>query len=340
MKETVIICIGILLSACVKDKPVKENQRVQWSNSKKVFVVNEGNFGSGNASVSVYDPSGGNVVENIFESVNGGALGDVAQSIANTSNKRYLVINNSAKVVVCDLQFKKLGEIRGLNSPRYLLPVSNQKAYVSDLYANAIHIVDLNSNLKIGSIPCRGWTEQMTSLYNSVFVTNLRSAYVYLINAGNDKISDSVFVGYNAASLLIDQNDKLWVLAAGDSSKSNLPRLSKINTTSLVVERYFEFPKSSRPGNLCCNAGKDSLYYLNNGIYRFVIGDLNLPQNPLISNGNKNFYGLGIDPLDGTIYASDALDYSQRSNIYIYGSDGNQRGIFKAGINANGFNFE
>ena len=50
------VCL-FLLASCVKDKPepVKE-ELVSFRNKAKVYVVNEGNFMSGNASVSLYDP--------------------------------------------------------------------------------------------------------------------------------------------------------------------------------------------------------------------------------------------------------------------------------------------
>ena len=71
-----------------------------------------------------------------------------------------------------------------------------------------------------------------------------------------------------------------------------------------------------------------------------AIGDQGFPGGAFIEKGSKNFYGMGVDPNTGKIYASDALDYVQRSNIYVYDNNGTQVTVFKAGINANGFYFE
>ena len=151
-----IVFIIPLFFSCIKDKPQDSIQpQVQLSTAKKVYIINEGNFGSGNASVSLYDTGNDALIENFYQTQNTilPTLGDVAQSLSFINDKFYLVVNNSGKISVCDNQFKKITQITNLSSPRYLLPVTNQKAYVSDYNANAISIIDLNSNLKTGSIP-------------------------------------------------------------------------------------------------------------------------------------------------------------------------------------------
>jgi hypothetical protein len=341
IKHYYITFLVLLFYACVKDKPVAVNSaKVQLSSAKKVYVVNEGNFGSGNSSISLYDPGNAQVIENIYRSVNNSDIGDVAQSLSFINGKFYIVVNNSSKILVCDNQFKKIAQLNGLLSPRYIQPVSNQKAYVSDFKVKAIHVIDLNNHTKLKSIACDGWTEGMTMLYNKVLVTNPKKQYAYIINAVTDILQDSIFVGINAYGTVLDKNDKVWVLSGGDSDKSLLPRLSKLNITTNQVEAFYEFKSNDKPGTICLNQTKDSLYFLNRSIYRMAITDNALPNEPFINSGGRNYYGLGISPHDFKIYAADALDYSQKSNIYIFDATGKQLSFFKAGINANGFYFE
>lgn len=340
-KHYYIPFLVLVFYACVKDKPTPVNSAtVQLSLAKKVYVVNEGNYGSGNSSISLYDPVTGQVIENIYHSVNNSNIGDVAQSISFVNGKFYIVVNNSSKIIACDKQFKKLAQISGLLSPRYLQQVSNQKAYVSDFKAKTIHVIDLNSFTKIKSIACDGWTENMVMLYDKVLVTNPRKQYTYVINAITDAVQDSIFVGLNSFGIVLDKHDKAWVLSGGDSAKSVLPRLSRINSITNKVETIYEFKNSDRPGSICLNSTKDTLYFLNHSIYRMAITDIALPNQALINAGSRNYYGLGINPYDFKIYAADALDYSQKSNVYIFDAVGKQLNFFKAGINANGFYFE
>ncbi len=336
-----IILVSFLLSSCVKDKPQNPNSpAVQLTNAKKVYVINEGNFGSANSSITLYDTGNSSVIEDFYKTQNNLILGEVTQSINYFNSNYYIVVNNSNKIVVCNSQFKKTGQITGLTSPRYILPITNQKAYVSDLYANSISIIDLNYNLKIGSIPCIGKTEQMCVIYNKVFVTNTDKNYIFVINTLNDVIIDSIYVGLNASSLVVDKNAKLWVLSAGNKSNSVLGKLSKINPISNQIEFSINFNLNDAPNHLCFNKTKDTLYYLNNNIFKMNINDVSLPSNPIILKGNKNFYGLGINPNDYTIYACDAQDYISKSTIYIYDVNGNQKSFFKAGLISNGFYFE
>lgn len=333
----------ILLSACVKDKPQDTIQpQVQLTTAKKVYIVNEGNFGSANASVSLYDMGNDAVVDNIYKVQNSTnpSIGDVAQSLSFINNKFYLVVNNSGKIIVCDNQFKRLTQITNLSSPRYILQITNQKAYVSDYNANSVSIIDLNSNTKTGSISCKGWTEKMAIIYNKAFITNMNSNYIYVVNTINDLITDSIYVGVNAGSLVIDKNDKLWVLSSGNSINAVSGSLTRINTITNQIETTFNFPANNFPKNLCVNKTKDTLYYINKGIYKMPIYALTIPATEFIVYGNKNFYGLDINPANSFIYAADAIDYVQKSNIYIYDANGNLTKNFKAGINANGFYFE
>lgn len=338
-----ITLLLFVLSSCVKDKPQDVIQpQVQLTTAKKVYVINEGNFGSGNSSVSLFDSGNDAVIENFYQSQNTSSsiIGDVAQSLSKINDKFYLVVNNSGKIIVCDNQFKKINQITNLSSPRYVLPITNQKAYVSDYNANAINVIDLNTNTKTSSIPCSGWTEKMVLIYNKALVTNMKRDYCYVINTITDSKTDSISVGINNGSIEIDKNDKIWVLSGGDNTNSILGKLSRINPITNQIEQSFQFSNNDSPNSLCLNKTKDTLYFLNGGIYKMPITSNALPVTEFISNGTKNFYGLGVNPNDYTIYAADALDYIQKSTIYIFGANGAQKKYFNAGINANGFYFE
>lgn len=341
------LVFGILLlfvfTSCVKDKP---NDNLQpspnLSGAHKVYVTNEGNYGSNNASVSLFDEGNSSVITDIYKTQNNNAsLGDVCQSISKINNYFYLVINNSGKIVIVKADdFKYQAAITGLTSPRFILPVTTNKAYVSDLYANAISIIDLNNQIKTGSIPCKGWTEQMALIYNKAFVTNMKTNYVYVINTITDQITDSVLVGPNVGSLVIDKNSKLWVLSGGNSTTSTAGKLSRINPVSLQIEQTFNFNLSDSPGNLCINTTKDNLYFLNSHVYSMNISDSNLPLLYLVSGSGHTFYGMAINNNTNDIYVSDAIDYVQKSSIMVYSSSGQLKTSFKAGINASGFYFE
>lgn len=335
---------SLLLFSCVKDKPNDVlHPEVSIGNGPKVYVTGEGNFGSNNASVSLYETTSGNVVSDIYKSQNNNAtLGDVCQSMNKINNKYYVVVNNSGKIAVVNpYDFKLITNITGLQSPRYVLPVSFYKAYVSDLYANAISIIDLNTNLKTGSIPCNGWTEQMVFINNKAFVTNNNSGYTYVINTTTDQITDSINVGPFGGSIVTDKNSKVWILSSGSSSVSTVGKLLRIDPVSLTIEASLSFASTDSPGNLCINAAKDTLYFLNKNVYRMPINATTLPGSAFVTGSTSNvFYGLSVSDKDYNVYVSDAIDYNQKSSIMVYSPSGTLKTSFKAGINASGFYFE
>jgi YVTN family beta-propeller protein len=338
--KSVTFSLAVGLSACVNDKPeIRETVPVEVGIANRVYVINEGNFGSGNSSVSLYSSDSAQVIPDYYKDLNGAPLGDVAQSMTLIDGSYYIVLNNSGSIVRCNRQLKKTAAIGGFISPRYLLQVSNRKAYVSDFKSNQISVLDLNDLTVTGAIKCSGWTEKMVMLYGKAYVTNLRSGYLYVIDAAADRITDSVYVGMNCGSAVIDKHDKIWVLGAGDGTGAG-GRLSRIDPVKLQVEKFFAFSAGESPWNLGINGTNDTIYFLNGGVFRMAVTDAAIPSAPFIARGSRNYYGLGVNPDDCNIYVADALDYSQRSAIYIFSPDGTQIGFFNAGINSNSFYFE
>lgn len=339
-----ILSFTLLFASCRKDVPPQKNA---FSGSitagQRVFITNEGGFGYNQASISLYDPASQQVISDIYKPNNNNqSLGDICQSLFISNTSIYAVVNNSGKVAVLDKNtFQQTGVINGLNSPRYLLPVSNNKAYVTDLYANAISIVDLNSNTKTGSIPCSGWTEEMVLSFGQVFVTNLRSSYVYVINSTSNTITDSIQVAFGASSIVKDKNEKIWIACGGDSLKSSLPKIVCFDPITHTVEKEFTFTHYyTSPSQLKINAAGDKLFFFNRDIYSLDINASSLSPVPLVYRGNKLFYALGINPYNNDIYVSDAVDYVQNGKVMIYSPNGTFKNSFSADIIPGGIFFE
>jgi hypothetical protein len=329
--------------SCRKDKPEETAQpKVSVGNSGGVYITDEGNFQFGNAKVSYYDIANAMVAEDLFQPANNVSLGDVCQSMYLLNGKAYIVVNNSGKVVVVNpLSFVTTTTITGFTSPRYFLPVSNNKAYVTDLYSNAITIVDLSSNSISGKISCTGWTEELTLVYGKAFVTNIRRNKVYVVNTATDVVIDSIAVSYGTSSIKQDKNGKLWVLCSGDKATNKYAGLHRINPITNQVELSLPFPNiADSPSRLSINGNLDVLYYLlSDGVHQLNITDIALNSVALIPKGTRNFYGLGVDPKDGVIYVSDAIDYVQRGVVSRYQPNGTLINSFKAGITPNNFYF-
>ncbi len=338
-----IIIVSFLLTiSCKKEDSPKNDNPTEIDTSNCVFIINEGNFQGGNSKISYYNPKTKTFAEDIFFEVNNRPLGDVCQSMTFFNNKIYIVVNNSNKIEVVEKNtFSSIATINGFTSPRYILPVSATKAYITDLYSNKISIINLDNNQISGYISCEGWTEELCLINNKVFVTNYNKNKLYVINPISDIITDSISINYGANSMSIDKNDNIWVLCSGSQSLNLKPSLHKINSQNNIVEQSIYFiSQTENPSRLTINYNKDTLYYLNKGVFKMPISNTFLPENPFISEGNKIFYGLGVDKKNYQIYVSDAIDYVQKGVVYIYNSNGNEITNFRASIIPSSFYFK
>lgn len=338
----ILLLLSLLATAgCRKDKPEDPvDQSGATIGEYGVFITNEGNFQWGNASVSFFDKESQAVIEDVYGPVNGTSIGDVCQSMVLHNGKGYVVINNSGKVVVVDPgTFTELAVIHGFQSPRYFLPVGGNKAYVTDYFAGKVAVVDLINNAITGHIPSSGTTQEMVFHEGKAYVVNETRGEVHVIDPATDTVTDTIVVSKGANSIVEDGQGKLWVACTGGGGTA--PALKRIDPLTASVEASFNYTNSANnPWRLRINGTADTLYFLKGGLFRMAITDETAPVAAFIPANDRNLYGLGIDPVGGTIYLADALDYTQRSMVYRYKPNGTLLDSFHAGINPSGFCFK
>jgi DNA-binding beta-propeller fold protein YncE len=347
MNKILIIGIGLFFAfSCKKDRPEEIQSAVEISSEKGLFIGSEGNFQFGNATLSFHDYGTNSTNIGMYNEVNGSPLGDVLQSMYQDLSSLYLIMNNAGKIEIVDkYNFKRTGTISGFTSPRYFLPVSNNKAYVTDLYSNSIQVVDLNQKSITKSIKTSGWTEEMVLMYGKAFVCNKAKGLLYIIDTSVDMIVDSIVVGDSPSSLRQDKNGKLWVLCQGSlGGEVGLAGLYQIDPVLYSVDKTLHFEGGNQPSKLRINGSNDTLYYLstgvNNGVYRMDIEASGLPSTAFVlSENGANLYGLAVNPKEGSVFVSDAIDYLQKSKISRYNSKGELLMSFNTGVNTSSFLF-
>ncbi len=350
--------VAFILGSCSKD-PIRETPVKPDPNDTTptattydhgVFVVNEGNFNWGNASVTFIDPLKNSVFQDIYEKANDRRLGDVAQSMKIIGDRGYIVVNNSNRIEVVNLKdFKLINSIDGLASPRYMEIVNENKAYATNLQHD-ISIINLKSNTISGKISTKSWTEILIPYKDYMFVSSVgmfsqpnatRSAQVYIISTKEDKILDSIQTGKEPLGMVIDKKEKLWVLCTGGFDGYEAPSLVRINPELRMVEKSYVFPTGQgTPSRLCINPTGDTLYYLNGGVFQMPVTAALLPEQPLINRTNQLFYGLAVHPQNGTVYLSDAIDYVQSGIVTQHSSaNGQKLAEYQAGRIPGSFSF-
>ncbi|MCX6307093.1 MAG: YncE family protein [Bacteroidetes bacterium] len=328
-----LIVLSILPSACSKD-PIREKIITPPDTTKVatyengIFIVNEGNYNWGNASVTYLDNKDNTVIQDIFNKSNNRSLGDVAESMTISGNLGYLLINNSNRIEVVSLKdFKSVSTITGLHSPRYLEVVDSSKAYATNLQ-NYISVINLKTNTVSSTIQTTSWTENLIRYDRFMLVTSIgrfseptavRKAQILVIDTQTDAIVDSIQSGKEPIGIVIDKKQKVWVLCSGGYDNFEAPSLLRINPELRVIEKVFTFPDPKAvPSRLCMNPTGDTIYFLMGGVYQMPVTSAALPAQPLIRPEGRLFYGLNIHPATGRIYVSDAKDYVQNGTAYQY----------------------
>lgn len=299
----------------------------------RVMVLCEGNFQWGNADFDLYIPDSQKLYSSVFKTQNGQPLGDVLQSAVYHDGKVWLVLNNSGKLTPVDISGKGgLKEITGLKSPRYVLPVKGDIAWVTDLYDNRIAVVDLKSATVTGYISCNGWTEQLLRAGQEIAVANFNGKVFFYSEEG--VLKDSVLLRSGARWLETDKEGKFWALAS-DSGKSILYR---INPGLRQVEKSYQV-KSGFSQQLAMNKGKDTILFIAGGLYAMDIHADVVPSVPLFSEAGAAYYGLAVDPESNLVYLSDAEDYVSKGEVVVLRTSGAIVHRFRSGINPCGFLF-
>lgn len=354
-----ILILSIALTSCMKDEEYWEQFRPEIIESPEgVFIINEGNLGYNNASLSYYDIESQTVYKNVFRETNSAFLGDVAQSMQIRDSLAYVVINNSGKILVIDKNtFQLRGKITGLESPRYIHFLSDSKAYVSDLYGRVIHIVNPQSMQKTGEIdlgdpssPIPQHNADRMLQYGTRFFTTCWNFddMLLVVDTETDMPVDSLKVPLQPNSMVLDKEEKLWVLCdggyAGNALGHEKPALLRIDPVSMEVMKTFRFELEESPTELTANNAGDTLYFIKRHIYRHAISSGSVPEifieSPYQGGIDGGFYGLAVDPATSEVYVSDAIDMVQPGVVYRFNPAGMPIDTVKAGIIPGAFCFK
>lgn len=327
-------CFGLLLNACAPDDEIDVPAVAEGA---QVLIANQGNFGWGEGTLSVYYPQTKSIDHAVFKQANSIPLGNVFQSITKVNNSYYFVVNNSGRLVVTDSNFLEIARNNDFLSPRYFYQKDSETGYMTDLYANTIWVVDLKTGAPISQIKTNHWAENGVMLTDRFWYTAPETAKIFSVNTSTNSLQDSLNVGQQPESVVQDNGGNLWVLCRGDermNETANLTRVS-ISGASPFAETI---EVAGVPTSLTYDAQQNVLYYLADGVYRFKIGVDKAPRLWLEIPGAVLF-SVAVNPYNGDIYISDSKDFVSRSIVYRYDKEGMLLDQFEAGIIAGYFFF-
>ena len=211
MKKLLFI-FAVMFTAC---------EDISKTNDSKdlTFISAEGNFGSSNGSVSVFQ--NGKLIQEVKD------IGDVVQSILVHNEKLFVAVNNSHLINAYQISEDGL-ELPGISistegsGPREMV-VENNKLYFTNYNTQDVKVLNLSTYYIENSIPVNGMPESIVSDGKNLWVAiNMNSDYssatsVVKIDIELGKVVKTYEVGKGPQQLLIDDNN-LWIARTHYSS--------------------------------------------------------------------------------------------------------------------------
>ena len=329
-----------------------------------LYILNEGSWGGNNAELSYYDYASGNFTEDYFNSVNPsqGGLGDVGNDLKVYGSKLYAVINSSNYVEVMEAKTAKhiakiqIANCRSLTFDKGFAYVTSYAGTIDDLgkQLGFVAKIDTASLSIVDRVSVEYQPEELTISNNKLYVANSGgynypnySDKVSIINLSTFKVINTLAVGVpNLSKIKTDKNGDVWVVSQGDYNGIT-PALSVIDPkTDQVIEKLenINIKDFTFYGNDLYFYG--STYSMDTGNYLNSYGviDINSKTQTASHIFNSSLesqitapYGLIINPENGDIFLSAALDYFSRGKVYCFDKNGSQKWVKTTGINPGHF---
>ena len=324
---------GMVVCSCEKD-PASPDSGVEVKHSG-VFIINEGGFNKNNGSISFYSTDDHQIQNEIIKRINDvEELGDVVQSMTVIDSLGFIIVNNSNKIEVVDMDTWKIIETIDMPpnaSPRYLVNGNNGKAYVTNLYGNNVSVIDLSTLEITSSITVGANPEEIVVSGTKAYVANSGGGdgnTISVINLETDQVVNTITVGDNPVFIKKDADGILHILCWGSWNKGTQGGIYSVDPNSdSVIDSLITEGYSSK---LCIGSG-DIGYLINNGnVLSFSTETYEIVNDSLIMGGS--FYGIAYEPVSEHIFVLDAKDYVQNGSLIIYDKMGGLLESFDVGV--------
>lgn len=334
----ILLSIAMTIIGCKKDDqfgPQYPNEDVittKDTSAAKIFVLNEGNFTQGNATITSFSLTNSQVQQQVFKSENQAKLGDVAQSLYQHGSIGYLAVNNSKTVFKVRLpQLTILAKNSTLESPRYTHVMSNGRLWVTSLNKKSIYVLDTADLRVVNTITVDGWHEELLEVNQQVFACNVTRDWVSVFSLEGNLIK-TIKTAKQPQSIALDKYGDVWVLCDGGWDRNNREnaQLTRIAVDQLAITYRYVFDDiEASPTRLRYNLKNDRLYFLSHSCFSMDPGAISDGPKLIYSGVGHNFYGLGCNPLTGDLILTDAKSYSEPGKAIVV----DQTGKFKYDFN-------
>ena len=326
MKNLIFFLLGIavllLNSSCNSDDEIEDDIVicVQDELTDGLLIVNEGPFNSGTGTITALD-NNTELIEAIFQRNNcDEELGNIVQSLLIHDNQIFIVVNNADKIVVANAQtFELVGNIEGLQLPRYLVAGDNDRLYLSQWGSDGVSgkLSEIDpANLSVTrELDMRSGPEEILFHEGKIYVPHVggfgRDSVLSVVDVDNWNVPFEIVVGDNPQSV-IAQGNNIWCLSSGYfdfmTYETTPGAISQINNFSVTQS----LPLDNGVTNLTYQPNLGMLYWLNfAGIQRMPV--VNGTPEDFVSGGYND---LTLDQGTNQLYACDAGNFQDPGQVF------------------------
>lgn len=339
---------SLLAVSCI-DNIEPETQTMEITTG--LYIVNQGNYGSNDASLTYYNTVDGIAVPNCFERINGQRLGDCVQDAVVYGDRLYISVYNSGVIFAVNKYSCAIeGIVRatspegsGTLSPRYMTTYGGKVlATYYEGYVGAIDTASLSvtSIQKVGPNP-----EELTVCGEKLYVANSGGLNypdydntVSVLNAASLAPVATIEVAPNPSHLVSNELGDVYLISLGNYA--DVPAvLQKINTGNNTVETVNEVKNPmamTSLGNILyiLTSYYDENWTAHSGAVSYDTSTRQL-NGQFILDGTivNNMYSISVDKDTKVIYIG-ASDYISNGFVYAFSTSGN----LVQEIDANGLN--
>ena len=305
--------------------------------ARGLYILNEGTFQRSNASLSVFLPDSNKVFNNVFSAAAERPLGDVGNSLTVHDGKLWIVVNNSNRIEVMDLETR--AAVTSITcpegaSPRHIVFSADGIGYVSNLYRNSVSVLDPGTGSFSAEIPVGSNPDGMAISAGRLYVANSgfgANNTVSVIDPGTNSVERTLTVGDYPAAILPLNDAAIAVLCTGAYNDYNDPNDDTPGWLYVIDTQTREVVDSLELGGHPSRLAQDDqgyLYTLNGGVTRIHLASKTVTADYIPGF----FYGLLVDTEDQRIYVTKPVDHVQSGSVEFYSYAGSKLGSIDVGV--------
>lgn len=333
-----LLALVVALSACTSDEPNLPSFTVDAAG--KAIVWNQGNFGGGDGSLTLYDSTDGSVVFTAYSFVNGQPLGDVLQDVVRHNGQLYCLLNNSNSLLALEETTLRLTNSNfNLEAPRRFVAVSGTKAYVTEwglgnfAAPGQLAVIDLNTLTITGRITgLEVLPEEAAAAGDTLLVGNATFGgdnVLSRVSISGDSLVAPLYLGRTPVSMASNTTgSEIYILGAEQVPFPGTPtQVARIYTYSRATGTLTDSTNLSTisvgntnnsSGGVRLTSSGSTLYWLAGG----QLDSMNVASKALSTWRAGTYSGAAQDPTTGQLYLTGYASFSNPGYIVRVSANG------------------